>query len=147
MQDQMIDNLLKRRTVEASADFSARALARIKGSEAAGESVDYSESVDSIINGNLRRYSVRASSDFCAKALRFAVDGEKPALFKSIIAAFSSFAAAAACLVVAFMPVPQVDKPAVSEEDFVQVSNLSSQIDSIANLIAEHEVINTIGLK
>ena len=90
---------------------------------------------------------MRASSDFCAKALRFAVDGEKPALFKSIIAAFSSFAAAAACLVVAFMPVPQVDKPAVSEEDFVQVSNLSSQIDSIANLIAEHEVINTIGLK
>ena len=41
MQDQMMDNLLKRRTVEASADFSARALARIKGSEAAGESVDY----------------------------------------------------------------------------------------------------------
>ncbi len=137
MTDFQIDELLKRRRVVASADFSARAVSGILSDARA------LQSLDSAIDGRLSKYPVEASRSFSARALKFVLEGGHGSLVCRFVSALASVSAVAACVAVAFAVVPSVERSALSEDDFAQMSAINSELYALANLIAEQEVLDT----
>lgn len=135
MTDFQIDELLKRRRVVASADFSARAVSGILSDTRA------LESFDSAIDARLAKYPVEASLSFSSRALDFALG--RASWGRRILSALTSVSAVAACVAVAFVAVPSVERSALTEDDFAQMSALNSELYALANLIAEQEVLDS----
>ena len=135
MTDFQIDELLKRRNVIASADFSARALSGIlSGARRSG-------TLDAAIDARLAQYPVEASLSFSSRALDFALG--RASWGRRILSALTSVSAVAACVAVAFAVVPNIERTALTEDDFAQMSALNSELYALANLIAEQEVLDS----
>ncbi len=137
MTDNKIDTLFRNAKIEASADFGDRTFASIVKTQQLQHSLDFK------CNELLRASKISASSTFTERVANSILKQRRSTPFEKI-SKILALVATAACLTITFAQLSVPNRYTISEYDFAEMSNLDSEITSLANLIYEQELIDIL---
>ena len=132
MTNQQINELFKNAKVQASAEFVDKAMANIKTAK------EQEEKLDTLCNELFKQTKVQAPVNFTDKIIEH-ISKQKHYSTMEKVARYFAFIAMSACVMVVAWQYGFPNQYTVSESDFVQMSNLDSEISNLSNLIYEQE--------
>ncbi len=132
MNDEQLDKLLHAQKVQASADFTERALKRILAQEKS------QTSLDKFCDNLLVSQKIKTTSNFTERTLKTIRQEKRVPLLQKIIGITSSLGVAA-CIGISVVTL-QITQADMSENAYAEMTELNSEISALAAFIYEQEL-------